>query len=46
MTRISMYPRLWSLAGLDAPALFDRLVRLALESAADAAPAAAAPSSR
>jgi len=31
MTRISMYPRLWSLAGVEPSRLFDRLVRLALE---------------
>jgi D-alanine-D-alanine ligase len=34
MTRISMYPRLWAIAGLDASQLFDRLVRLAFEEAA------------
>jgi D-alanine-D-alanine ligase len=31
MTRISMYPRLWAAAGLEPGALFDRLIRLALE---------------
>lgn len=31
MTRISMYPRLWSIAGVDPSRLFERLVQLALE---------------
>ncbi|MFL6195223.1 MAG: D-alanine--D-alanine ligase family protein [Thermoanaerobaculia bacterium] len=34
-TSISMYPRLWGLAGLPLPALVDRLVRIALERHAD-----------
>jgi D-alanine-D-alanine ligase len=33
MTRISMYPRLWALAGIEAPRLCDRLVSLALKAA-------------
>jgi D-alanine-D-alanine ligase len=30
-TSISMYPRLWSLSGVEYPALLDELVRLAME---------------
>lgn len=34
-TSISMYPRLWGLAGVPLPSLVDRLVRIALERHAD-----------
>jgi D-alanine-D-alanine ligase len=34
MTRISMYPRLWGIAGKEPSALCDRLIELALEEAA------------
>jgi D-alanine-D-alanine ligase len=37
MTRISMYPRLWALAGVDTAHLCDRLVRLALARTSHAA---------
>ncbi len=30
-TRISMYPRLWELSGIEYPELLDRLIRLAIE---------------
>jgi D-alanine-D-alanine ligase len=35
MTRISMYPRLWALAGLEPAALCDRLITLAIEAASE-----------
>ena len=41
MTRISMFPRLWAIAGIEPPALYDRLIRLALETAASAPTGAA-----
>jgi D-alanine-D-alanine ligase len=34
-TAVSMYPRMWEKSGLAYPALIDRLIRLALERAAD-----------
>jgi D-alanine-D-alanine ligase len=45
MTRISMYPRLWRLAGVETGPLCARLVRLAIE-AAGHVPAGAAKAQR